>query len=105
MLVKIILDVKIPSVNDVNAFYCSFERYCPKIFPLLEEREYSFMFRRLKVTWTGKFNNNPLLDESIFEKRFSLIFKEAKVKKGSINVFVGDKHYCYSCKNADKTAS
>lgn len=105
MLVKIILDVKIPSVNDVNAFYCSFEHYYPRTFPVLKEKEYSFLFRHLKVTWTGKFNNNPFLDENVFEKRFSLIFKEAKVKKGSINVFVGDKHYCYSFKNADTAAA
>lgn len=105
MLVKIILDVKIPSVNDVNAFYCSFERYFPRIFPILEEQEYSFLFRRLRVTWTGEFNKNPFLNEKIFKKKVALIFKEAKVKKGSINVFVGDKHYCLSFKDVGTLAA
>ena len=105
MLVKIVLDVKIPSVNDVNAFYCSFERHYPRIFPALEEKEYSYIFRRLRVTWTGKFNKNPFLDESTLEKRLSSVFKEARVKKGNIKVFVENKQYCYSLKNSDTTAA
>lgn len=95
MLVELKIKTKVHSKTDIDELYCFLYSRCPRLFDVLEEKEYSYNFKSVFIMWSGNLEGTKRLNVKLLTDKLEEIFYSSGLKKCRCGITANGEEYEY----------